>query len=223
METVHAFPAALRDRLHRVGAIAVLVIDEVDHAIPTARALWEGGVEVAEVTLRTEAAAQSLANIARELPEMLPVAGTVLSSAQVDLAIDAGAVMAVAPGLNRATVGRAQEKGLPLAPGVLTPSEIETAITLGCRELKFFPAGTAGGLPLLQSIAAPYRHLDLKFLPTGSISEQAMTEYLRFSSTLAVGGSWIAPQELIQKEDWREITSRAERARALVDNVRGER
>ena len=108
METAHAFPDALCDRLVRAGAIAVLVIDKVDHALPTARALWEGGVEIVEVTLRTEAAAESLAMISRELPEMLPVAGTVLSPEQVDLAIDSGAAMAVAPGLHREPVVQAQ-------------------------------------------------------------------------------------------------------------------
>jgi 2-dehydro-3-deoxyphosphogluconate aldolase/(4S)-4-hydroxy-2-oxoglutarate aldolase len=222
METAHAFPVALCDRLVRAGAIAVLVIDKVDHALPTARALWEGGVEIAEVTLRTEAAAESLAMISRELPEMLPVAGTVLSPEQVDLAIDSGAAMAVAPGLHRETLVQAQQKGLPFAPGVLTPTEIETAIDLGCRTLKFFPAGTAGGLPLLKSVSAPYQHLHLRFLPTGSISEEAMGDYLAFSATMAVGGSWIAPRTLIQSEDWQEITKRAQRARKIVDAVRQE-
>ena len=103
----------------------------------------------------------------------------------------------------------------------MTPTEIETAVSLGCRELKFFPAGTAGGLPLLRSIAAPYQHLDLSFLPTGSIAEKAMGEYLAFQATLAVGGSWIAPQTLIQNQDWAEITRRAIRARKIVETVRG--
>ena len=217
----NTFSSALRDRLHRVGAVAVLVIDRETDAVPTARALWEGGVEVAEVTFRTKAAAEGLAKIAKELPEMLPVAGTVLSPDQVDLAVDSGAAMAVAPGLNRETLARAQERSLPFAPGILTPTEIETAVSLGCRELKFFPAGTAGGLPLLRSIAAPYQHLDLSFLPTGSIAEEAMGEYLAFRSTLAVGGSWIAPQTLIQNQDWAEITRRAIRARKIVETVRG--
>ena len=217
----NAFPVDLRDRLHQVGAVAVLIIENVSDAVPTARALWEGGVEVAEVTFRTKDAVEGLANIVRELPEMIPVAGTVLSPEQVDLAIDAGAAMAVAPGLNRKTLSKAQQRGLPFAPGILTPSEIESAINFGCRELKFFPAGTAGGLPLLRSVAAPYQHLDIKFLPTGSISEEGMREFLAFPSTLAVGGSWIAPQELIQSQNWEEISRRAARARKIVDLIRG--
>ncbi|MEC7502474.1 MAG: bifunctional 4-hydroxy-2-oxoglutarate aldolase/2-dehydro-3-deoxy-phosphogluconate aldolase, partial [Planctomycetota bacterium] len=183
---------------------------------------WKGGVEIAEVTMRTPSAAKSLALICKEFPEMLPVAGTVLSPAQVDCAINSGAELAVAPGLQQETVLHAQQQGLPFAPGVLTPTEIETAITLGCRTLKYFPAATAGGLPMLQSVAAPYQHLNLKFLPTGSISEEAMGDYLAFPATMAVGGSWIAPRSLIQSENWEEITRRAQRARKIVDTIRRE-
>ena len=220
MEAVHVFPTALCDRLVRAGAIAVLVIDNVDHAVRTAQALWQGGVEIAEVTMRTAAATESLALISKELPQMLPVAGTVLSPSQVDLAIDAGAAMAVAPGFQRETVLHAQQGGLPFAPGMLTPTEIEAAIALGCRTLKFFPAATAGGLPLLKSVSAPYHHLGLNFLPTGSISEEAMGDYLAFPATMAVGGSWIAPRSVIQSEEWEEITRRAQRARKIVDSIR---
>ena len=222
MEHAHAFPPALCKRLVGAGAIAVLVIDNVDHAVRVAEALWKGGVEIAEVTMRTPSAAKSLALICKELPEMLPVAGTVLTPAQVDYAIDSGAAMAVAPGLQQETLLHAQQQGLPFAPGVLTPTEIEKAITLGCQTLKFFPAATGGGLPFLKSVAAPYQHLDLKFLPTGSISEDAMANYLAFPATMAVGGSWIAPRSLIQREDWEEITRRAQRARKIVDAIRRE-
>ena len=222
MKNAYAFAPALCDRLINAGAIAVLVIDNVDHAVRVAEALWKGGVEIAEVTMRTSSAAKSLALICKELPEILPVAGTVLSPAQVDCAIDSGAELAVAPGLQRETLLRAQQQGLPFAPGVLTPTEVETAITLGCRTLKYFPAATAGGLPLLQSVAAPYEHLNLKFLPTGSISEEAMADYLAFPATMAVGGSWIAPRSLIQSENWEEITRRAQRAREIVDSIRRE-
>ena len=218
MKNVHSFPAALCDRLVQSGVIAVLVIDHVDHAIPTAEALYKGGIEIAEVTMRTPSAASSLALISKELPEMLAVAGTVLSPAQVDCAIDSGAAMAVSPGLQKETLLRAQQQGLPFAPGVLTPTEIEKAIALGCKTLKFFPAATAGGIRLLQSVAAPYQHLDLKFLPTGSIAENAVADYLRLPATMAVGGSWIAPRSLIQAENWEEITRRAQRARQIVES-----
>ena len=222
MENARDFPPALCDRLVGAGAIAVLVIDNVDHAVRVAEALCKGGIEIAEVTMRTPSAARSLALICKELPEVLPVAGTVLSPAQVDCAIDSGAAMAVAPGLQQATLLHAQQRGLPFAPGVLTPTEIEKAIALGCRTLKFFPAATGGGLPFLKSVAAPYQHLDLKFLPTGSIAEDAMGDYLAFPATMAVGGSWIAPRSLIQDEDWEEITRRAQRARQIVDTFRRE-
>ena len=222
MENAHAFPPDLCNRLIDAGAIAVLVIDNADHAVRVAEALWKGGVEIAEVTMRTPSAAKSLALICKEFPEMLPVAGTVLSPAQVDCAIDSGAELAVAPGLQQKTLLHAQQQGLPFAPGVLTPTEIETAITLGCRTLKYFPTATAGGLPMLQSVAAPYQHLNLNFLPTGSISEEAMGDYLAFPATMAVGGSWIAPRSLIQSENWEEITRRAQRARKIVETIRRE-
>ena len=128
--------------------------------------------------------------------------------------------MAVAPGFQRETVLHAQQRGLPMAPGVLTPTEIEAAIGIGCRTLKFFPAATAGGLPLLKSVSAPYQHLNLNFLPTGSIPEEAMGDYLAFPATMAVGGSWIAPRSVIESEDWQEITRRAQRARKIVDAIR---
>ena len=222
MENTQDFPPALYERLVRAGAIAVMVIDNVDQGIRAAESLWKGGIEIAEVTMRTPSAAKSLGLISKELPDMLPVAGTVLSPTQVDCAIESGAAMAVAPGIQSATLRHAQKRGLPFAPGVLTPTEIEKAITLGCRTLKFFPAATGGGLPFLKSVAAPYQHLNLKFIPTGSISEDAMKEYLAFPATIAVGGSWIAPRSLIQNEEWGEITRRAQRARKIVDAIQQE-
>ena len=222
MENTQDFPPALCERLVRAGAIAVMVIDNVDQGIRAAESLWKGGIEIAEVTMRTPSAAKSLGLISKELPDMLPVAGTVLSPTQVDCAIESGAAMAVAPGIQSATLRHAQKRGLPFAPGVLTPTEIEKAITLGCRTLKFFPAATGGGLPFLKSVAAPYQHLNLKFIPTGSLSEDAMKEYLAFPATIAVGGSWIAPRSLIQNEEWGEITRRAQRARKIVDAIQQE-
>jgi 2-dehydro-3-deoxyphosphogluconate aldolase/(4S)-4-hydroxy-2-oxoglutarate aldolase len=215
------FPNKLLARLERTGVMAVLVIDNVKAAVPVARALLEGGIEVAEVTLRTDAAIAALSAICHEVPEMLAVAGTVLTPDQVDRAIDAGAAFAVAPGLNLKTVEHAIDRGLPFAPGVITPTDIEAAITLGCRTLKFFPAEAAGGLGLLGSLQAPYRHLGLRFLPTGGIATEQLADYLACPATLSVGGSWIATAELIASEDWQAISARASEAQRIVTAVRG--
>lgn len=215
------FPNKLLGRLERAGVVAVLVIDNVKAAVPVARALLEGGVEVAEVTLRTDTAIDALSAICHEVPEMLAVAGTVLTPDQVDRAIDAGAAFAVAPGLNPKTVKHAIDRGLPFAPGVMTPTDIEAALTLGCRTLKFFPAEATGGVGLLGSLQTPYRHLGLRFLPTGGIVAEHLADYLACPATLSVGGSWIATPKLIAAGDWQAISERASEAQRIVTAVRG--
>ncbi|MEK6247158.1 MAG: bifunctional 4-hydroxy-2-oxoglutarate aldolase/2-dehydro-3-deoxy-phosphogluconate aldolase, partial [Planctomycetales bacterium] len=179
------FSDEMLQRIRRVGVIAVLVVDEVDHAVPLAKALLAGGIDVMELTLRTPAALNCLKEIRKHVPDMLAGIGTVLTARQVDEAVEAGAAFGLAPGLNRGVVERAQKQGLPFAPGVLTPSDIESAIELGCRELKFFPAESVGGLKLLASIQAPYAHLGLKFLPLGGLNPDNMSSYLVDPTILA--------------------------------------
>jgi 2-dehydro-3-deoxyphosphogluconate aldolase/(4S)-4-hydroxy-2-oxoglutarate aldolase len=214
------FPPETLQRIQQCGVIAVLVIDDADHAVPLAKALLEGGVDCMELTLRTPVAIEALRQVSRQVPNMLAGIGTILSPQQVDAVLDVGASFGVAPGLNPRVVRHAQQKQLPFAPGILTPSDIETAIELGCRQLKFFPAQPSGGVAYLRSINAPYAHLGLQYIPLGGIDAENLGEYLGESAVPAVGGSWIAPRQLIQANDWATITSRAAAARELITQTR---
>ncbi len=214
------FPAETLQRIQQCGVIAVLVIDDADHAAPLAKALLDGGIDCMELTLRTSAAIEGLCQVTRQVPNMLAGIGTILSTQQIDAVSEAGASFGVAPGLNPRVVRHAQQKQLPFAPGIATPSDIEAAIELGCRQLKFFPAQPIGGLTYLRSISAPYAHLGLQYIPLGGIDAQNLGEYLSEAAVPAVGGSWIAPRQLIQANDWGTITSRAAAARELITQTR---
>ncbi len=216
------FPDELGGRIEDCGAIAVLTVPRAEDAVPLARALLEGGVGAMELTLRTTAAVEALRAIVREVPEMLAGVGTVLTPEQVAEVQRAGAAFGVAPGLNARVLEAAREVGLPFAPGVATPSEVEAAVEQGCRVLKFFPAEPIGGLPYLSSMAAPYAHLGLRFMPLGGINAQNMADYLRSPLILAVGGSWIARREEIAAGAWDEITATAAEAVARIEEVRGQ-
>jgi 2-dehydro-3-deoxyphosphogluconate aldolase/(4S)-4-hydroxy-2-oxoglutarate aldolase len=214
-------PPDLYSRIESCGVIAVLVVDDARHAVPLARALAAGGIDVMELTLRTDAALDSLVAIRREVPDMLAGIGTVLTPQQVDDVHAAGATFAVAPGLNRRVVLAAQKLGLPFAPGIATPSDMESALELGCRDTKFFPAEPSGGLDYLKSLAAPYAHLGVRYVPLGGINEKNMATYLSSPLILAVGGSWLAPRELINDQRFDTIRERAASARRIVDDCRG--
>lgn len=207
---------SLATRLRVEKLVAVVVVDEVQAAVPLARALLEGGVSAMELTLRTPAAFDALAAIRRECPEMLVGLGTVLTAEQATRAAAAGAVFAVSPGFNPEVVRAAHTAGLPFAPGVATPSDIEAALAVGCRLLKFFPAEPLGGIHYLQAISAPYAHLGIEFLPLGGLDEHNFLSYLALGNVPAVGGSWLAPRDLIRKGDWAVITQNAKRARARL-------
>ncbi len=214
------FPQEMLDGIERVGVIAVLVVDDAAHAVPVAEALLAGGIDAIELTLRTPAAIDALRRIRESVPQMLAGIGTVITTEQVDQIVEAGAAFGVAPGLNRRVVERAQALGLPFAPGIMTPSELEAAVEAGCRELKFFPAEPSGGMRLLTSMQAPYAHLGLRFIPLGGINAQNLSGYIADPTIIAVGGSWIATRKLIQAEDWDAITRNAAEARRIVDQVR---
>lgn len=210
------FPQEMLARMQQSGVIAVIVVDQAEHVVPLGRALIACGIDVMELTLRTPAAIDALRLMRREVPEMLAGVGTVLNVDQLDAIVDAGADFAVAPGLNPKVVTRARERGLPFAPGVVTPSEVELAIELGCRELKFFPAEPSGGIKYLRSMVAPYEHLGLRFIPLGGVSAENMASYLYDDAVLAVGGSWIAPRKLIQTANWSAVIDYATEARRIV-------
>lgn len=211
----------MRQRIESSGVISVLIIEDVSHAVPLAKALLAGGVNAMELTLRTDAAIDGLRQIRDQVPDMLAGIGTVLTTDQVDEIVAAGAQFAVSPGLNPKVVRKAQDAGLPFAPGVMTPSDIEAAIELGCRELKFFPAEPSGGITTLNSIRAPYAHLGVKFIPLGGVNAGNMESWLSNPGVFAVGGSWLTPKEAVLAGNWDEITRRAAEARQIADRVNG--
>lgn len=216
------FPSALMERISKGGNVAVAVVEDPEKAVPLARALLEGGVDAIELTFRTPCAVEALRRIATEVPEALVGAGTVLTPAQLQEAKDAGAAFAVAPGFNPDVVRAAADIGLPFAPGVMTPSEIEGAYALGCtRLMKFFPASVMGGLNGLKTLAAPYKHLGIKFLPLGGLKLENTAEWLADPLIAACGGSWIAPAKLIAAGDWDTIRANAAAASAAARQARG--
>jgi len=214
------FPDEMLQRIENCGVIAVLVIDQPEHAVPLARALMACGIDVMELTLRTPAAVEALRVVREQVPEMLAGVGTILNPGQLDEVVDAGAAFGVAPGLNVKVVERACDLGLPFAPGIVTPSEIELAVELGCRELKFFPAEPSGGIKYLRSMYAPYAHLGLQFLPLGGLNAANMASYLFDAAVPAIGGSWLAPRKLIQEQNWSAVIDHATEARRIIKELR---
>lgn len=210
MTTEQAMTEVL-ERIRRVRLVPVLVIDDAAAAVPLARALLEGGLPCAEVTFRTAAAAEAIRRIAGELPELLVGAGTVLTREQAAAAREVGARFVVAPGFGPAVVDHCLEHGVPVFPGVCTPTEIEMALAKGLTTLKFFPAEPAGGVRYLKAVAAPYGMVE--FIPTGGIGPANLAEYLALRCVAACGGSWMAPADWIAERAFGRI--RAETARAV--------
>lgn len=200
--------------LGQYGIIPVVAIDRATDAVPLARALQEGGLNCIEITFRTAAAADALAAIAKECPTMLAGAGTVLTVDQVKKAKENGARFIVAPGLNRKVVEACIAEGLPVTPGVATPSDVEAALDLGLEVVKFFPAEAAGGVKFLNAISAPYR--SVRFIPTGGIDESNLLSYLKMPRVLACGGSWMVKPELINAGRFDEIRSLTAKAVATM-------
>ena len=191
--------------LYSIGLIPVIKIDNPDDAIPLAKALIDGGLPAAEITFRTSCAAEAIKNITEAYPEMLVGAGTVLTTEQVDAAIEAGSKFLVSPGLNPKVTAYALSKGVPMLPGCSNPSDVEAALELGLTTVKFFPAEAAGGLNMLKSMAAPYGNLT--FMPTGGINANNLLDYLKFNKIVACGGSFMVKDELIKEKKWDEITA----------------
>lgn len=194
------------ERIEAKKVVPVVVLDKEDDAEPLAEALLAGGLDIMEITFRTEAAAGSIRRIAGKFPGILLGAGTLLSPDQARAARDAGAVFGLAPGLNPAVVEAAQECGLEFSPGIMTPSEIERALSMDCRLLKFFPAGAAGGPGMIQALAGPYAHTGVKFVPTGGVNADNLRDYLALPVVAAIGGSWMVDRKLIAAKNWDEVT-----------------
>ena len=196
---------AVLEKLEKIGIVPVIKIDDAEKAVPLARALAAGGIPCAEVTFRTAQGAAAIKKITAEVPEVLVGAGTVLSTAQVDQALEAGADFIVSPGLNPKVVAYCVEKGVPVTPGCSSPSDMEQALELGLEVVKFFPAEQAGGLEYIKAVSAPYH--GLKFMPTGGINAANIAGYIAFDKVLACGGSWMVGADLINSGSFDRITA----------------
>ena len=194
----------LLKQIECMGILPVIKLNDAKDAVPLAKALCEGGLPCAEVTFRTDAAKESIAEMTKAYPEMLVGAGTVLNTDQVDAAVEAGAKFIVSPGLNPDTVEYCVKKGIPILPGCSSPSDIEQAIKYGLNVVKFFPAEAAGGLNMIKSMAAPYTNM--KFMPTGGINAKNINSYLAFPKILACGGSWMVKGDLVEAGEFDKIT-----------------
>jgi 2-dehydro-3-deoxyphosphogluconate aldolase/(4S)-4-hydroxy-2-oxoglutarate aldolase len=209
------------ERVAAIGVVPVIALDDARHALPLADALADGGLRVIEVTFRTAAAVDTIRQIAQHRPEMLVGAGTVLNEAQADAAKAAGAMFALSPGIDRAVLDHAAQIGLPFAPGIMTPSDLQIALRAECMLVKFFPAMAAGGLTMLKNIAGPYLHTDIGFNPTGGVTRDNLADWLGYGPVRAVGGTWIATGADIAAENWDKIRNNAAEAAGLVRKARG--
>lgn len=201
-------------QLGEYGIIPVIKIDDVNNALPLAKALCAGGLPVAEITFRTSCAKDAIATITREIPNMLVGAGTVLTCEQADDAAAAGAKFIVSPGFNPKVVRHCKEKGIPITPGCSSPTDIEAAIELGLEVVKFFPAEAAGGLEMIKAMSAPYGNM--KFIPTGGINEKNILSYLQFDKVLACGGSFMVRDEYIKNGEFDKITELTREALSII-------
>lgn len=207
---------AVLEKIQKLAIVPVVVLNHVEDAEPVAKALCDGGLPVAEVTFRTDAAEESIRIMKEKFPNMLIGAGTVLTTDQVERAVNAGAEFIVSPGFNPNVVKYCQKKGVPVTPGVNNPTAIEAALELGLDVVKFFPAEASGGLKAIKAMAAPY--VNLKFMPTGGIGIKNINEYLSFPKIIACGGSWMVSGDLVKNKEFDKIT---ELTREAVMTVMG--
>ena len=206
------------EKVFETGIVPVVVLNNVEDAVPLAGALLKGGIDFMEITFRTECAAECISVISKEVPDMIVGAGTVLNVEQAKLAVDSGAKFIVSPGLDEATVKWAIENDIPVIPGVVTPTEIMKAISLGLKVVKFFPADVYGGIKAIKALSAPFGQV--KFLPTGGVSEANLSEFASNKSVIAVGGSWVCKKDDIIKHDWNKITELSGNAVRIIKENR---
>lgn len=191
-------------KAENLGVVPVVVINDASKAVPLAKAVLEGGINCVEVTFRTEAAEEAIALIHKAYPEMILGAGTVVSVAQAEKAVAAGAQFIVSPGIDPEIVLWCRKKDIPVIPGVCTPSEVQQGVKLGLDVLKFFPAEASGGVGMVKNLCGPFPKV--RFMATGGISMANIAEYAACPAILAIGGSWMVKADLIQNENWSEIT-----------------
>ena len=193
--------------------IPVIAVDDINHAVPMARALVAGGIRVLEVTLRTEHGLAAIRAIAEQVPDAILGVGTLTRREDFAAARDAGAIFGVSPGLTTELIEGSRSSGLPLLPGVMTPSEVMSAREVGYRQVKLFPAVPAGGVGMLNAIAGPLG--DMMFCPTGGISQETAPQFLACKNVACVGGSWLTPKDAMAAGDWARITELAKAAASL--------
>ena len=207
------------NQLEKCMIVPVVVLNNAKNAKPLGEALCQGGLPCAEVTFRTEAAEESIRIMSENFPDMLVGAGTVLTTEQVDRAVEAGAKFIVSPGFDEEIVDYCLEKGIVVLPGCATPSEVAKAVKRGLEVIKFFTAEQAGGLSMIKAMAAPYTMV--KFMPTGGINPENVEDYLRFDKIFACGGSWMVKNSLIENQEFDKIRQLSEDAVKLAKSIRG--
>ena len=206
------------ERLRNAGVVPVVVLERAEDAVPAARAMLAGGMDVMEITFRTAAAAEAIRNVAAECPEMLVGAGTVLTVEQCEKAVALGAKFIVSPGFDAEIVDWCVERGVAVAPGCVTPTEIMAALKRGLSVVKFFPAGIYGGLKAMKALAAPFGQV--KFIPTGGVSADNLAEYAAAPFVHAVGGSWLCPKADVAAGNFARIAELCAQSRRIVDAAR---
>ncbi|MBP5492142.1 MAG: bifunctional 4-hydroxy-2-oxoglutarate aldolase/2-dehydro-3-deoxy-phosphogluconate aldolase [Clostridiales bacterium] len=202
------------DDISKAGIVPVVVIENAEDAVPTARALLAGGIKFMEITFRTACAGEAIDKVAKEVPEMYVGAGTVITVEQAQSAVKKGARFIVSPGFPKDVVAWCQENAIPVCPGCVTPTEIIEAVKCGLKVVKFFPAGVYGGIKAVKALASVFG--DVKFLPTGGIDAGNMVEYLGESSVIAIGGSWVCTKKDIRDHEFEKITKLS---REAVDTI----
>jgi len=206
----------LTSRLLERRLIPVVVIEDAAKAVDLAQTLLSAGLGVIEITFRTKAAEEAIRRIAKDCPKMLVGAGTLLDSEQVKKAAEAGARFGLAPGLDEKIVQTAQKENLTFVPGVVTPSEVQKGLSLGCKIQKFFPAEQAGGAPYLKALEGPYGHTGVRFIPTGGLQVGNAAAYLALKCVAALGGSWFVDKKFIEANDWKKIQTLTQEAIQLT-------
>ena len=206
------------EEFQKLGVVPVVVLEDEKDALPLAAALVKGGLPCAEVTFRTEAAAESIRLMSEKYPEMLVGAGTVLTTEQVDFAVEAGVRFIVSPGFDPEIVDYCLEKNIPVFPGCVTPSEVAQAVKRGLKVVKFFPAEQAGGIAMIKAMAAPYHNI--RFMPTGGINPGNLKDYLSCDKILCCGGSWMVKGELIRNGEFEKIQDLVKEAKESADAIR---
>ncbi len=209
----------MEEKIASLGVVPVVVLNDAKDAEPLAKALVEGGLPVAEVTFRTEAAEESIKRMSAAYPDMLVGAGTVLTKEQVDRAVAAGAKFIVSPGFDPEIVDYCLEKEYPVFPGIITPSELAQAVKRGLRVVKFFPAEQFGGVATIKALAAPYTQV--KFMPTGGVNAKNLPDYLGFNKIIACGGSWMVKGDMVKAGEFDKIKEMTAEAVELVKKIRG--